>query len=95
MPQLKKIELAFACDEDWNKMTPVKRGRHCAACQKTVVNFVAMSDEKVIAFYSNKAEANTCGNFRLGQLEQINKTLAQSQLPKKTNSLFKPILAVA
>jgi hypothetical protein len=93
MTKLKKIELAYACDEDWNKMTPVERGRHCAACQKTVVNFMAMSDEQVIAFYSNKAHAQTCGNFRLGQLEHINKTLALDAPKTKSTSYLKPILA--
>jgi hypothetical protein len=30
------------CHEDWSKMTPDDRGRHCAACAKTVVDVTAM-----------------------------------------------------
>lgn len=31
-------KLAFECPADWNAMTPVAGGRHCATCDKTVVD---------------------------------------------------------
>ncbi len=92
MPKVKKIELSFVCDEDWNKMTPVQFGRHCAACQKTVINFSGMSDAQIIAFYAQKGNEKTCGQFRTGQLEHINKGLALPERKVKT-SFFRPILA--
>gem|GEM_PF-2298030 len=44
MKKIKKIELSFACDEDWNKMTPVEIGRHCSSCEKSVIDFSAFTD---------------------------------------------------
>lgn len=92
MSKVKKIELSFVCDEDWNKMPTVDAGRHCSSCSKTVVNFSNLSDEQVIAFYSKKGNAKECGNFRIGQLEYINQTLARP-VKKQKFSFFKPFLA--
>lgn len=94
MPKVKKIELSFVCDEDWNKMSPVDSGRHCSSCQKTVVNFSGMSDAQIVAFYAKSENEKTCGQFRFGQLEHINKGLALPERKVKT-SFFRPLLASA
>lgn len=94
MPKVKKIELSFVCDEDWNKMSPVENGRHCASCAKTVVNFMGMSDAQIVAYYSQKKNEKSCGQFRNGQLEHINKGLSRPAI-KESKSWFKPILASA
>ena len=48
-------------------MQPEEKGRHCAACQKTVVDFTAMSDAEVVA-YMSRAGSNICGRFAPDQL---------------------------
>ena len=30
------------CHEDWNKMTPEDKGRHCSVCDKVVIDFTKM-----------------------------------------------------
>lgn len=75
-------------------MTRVERGRHCSSCSKTVVDFSHLSDEKTVAFYTKQDNADTCGNFRIGQLEHINYTLHQNRKEAKTFSL-KPFFATA
>jgi hypothetical protein len=36
------VRIPSPCHEDWNRMTPNERGRHCAACDKTVVDVTRM-----------------------------------------------------
>jgi hypothetical protein len=49
-------------------MTPADGGRHCAACQKTVVDFTLKTDAEILAFFSKPASIGTCGHFRTSQL---------------------------
>lgn len=51
-------------------MTPTASGRHCAACQQTVVDFTLQSDAEILAFFARAAGARTCGRFAAGQLER-------------------------
>lgn len=59
------------CAESWDAMTPTGLGRHCAACQKTVVDFTQKSDAEILAYLANAA-GETCG--RLGS-DQLNRPL--------------------
>lgn len=68
---MKKFTLSVTnpCHENWDQMTPDQRGRFCASCQKTVVDFTAMSDRQ-IADYFNRSTVSTCGRFYRDQLER-------------------------
>lgn len=55
------------CHESWDKMTPVEQGKFCASCQKKVIDFTGMSDEKLAAFF-RKPDISVCGRFREDQL---------------------------
>jgi len=58
------------CSESWAAMTPAAQGRHCAACQKTVVDFSRMSDAEVLAYLAKPGQASGCGRFLASQLER-------------------------
>ncbi|WP_412561122.1 carboxypeptidase-like regulatory domain-containing protein [Winogradskyella sp. MIT101101] len=62
------ISIPEPCHEDWNKMTPKEKGRHCAACNKTVIDFTSKTDEQVIKTFEN--ENNLCGRFKTQQLNR-------------------------
>jgi len=63
-----KVSLSFQCNEDWNKMTPLQKGRHCGSCNKVVVDFSSMSDTDIVNYLlQNK---NTCGKFHPQQLDR-------------------------
>lgn len=63
------ITIPKPCHEDWNKMTPESQGKFCAACQKTVVDFTAMSQEEVLQYLNDySATPKICGRFRTDQL---------------------------
>lgn len=68
---MKKFTLSVTkpCHEDWEQMTPDQRGRFCASCQKSVVDFTAMSDRQV-ADYFKKSSVSTCGRFYRDQLDR-------------------------
>lgn len=51
-------------------MTPQATGRHCAACQQTVVDFSRHTDAEILAHLAKAAGARTCGRFAAGQLER-------------------------
>lgn len=69
MPQRLRIHIPEPCHEDWNAMTPADKGRHCASCNKVVMDFTAMSDAQIIAYFQS-AKENTCGRFYNHQLNR-------------------------
>lgn len=68
---MKKFTLSVSepCHENWSKMTPDERGRFCASCQKTVVDFTNMSNRQ-LAEYFKKPKGSVCGRFHNDQLDR-------------------------
>src|SRR4051812_48057196 len=69
------------CHENWDAMTRFEKGRHCASCRKTVIDFSQMSDRQLIEFIK-KAGNHVCGNFYPDQLNR------QYYVPGKKNPRF-------
>jgi hypothetical protein len=71
---MQKITIPKPCHEDWSGMTAEKNGRFCGSCQKTVVDFTAMADAEILAFFVAKAAETevkgVCGRFKTEQLER-------------------------
>jgi hypothetical protein len=65
-----QLQIPELCHEDWNKMTPVDKGRFCDSCQKAVVDFTGMSDMQLIAFFKKPSIGSVCGRFYNDQLER-------------------------
>jgi Secretion system C-terminal sorting domain len=70
------IQIPKSCQQDWNAMTLEEQGRHCNACQKTVVDFTTMTDTQLATFFKKKTD-NVCGRFYNDQLDK------QIALPKR------------
>jgi hypothetical protein len=62
------LRIASPCHESWAAMTPTSTGRHCAACQKTVVDFSQKTDAEILAFFEQAGTGKTCGRFRAEQV---------------------------
>ena len=62
------VNIPEPCHEDWNKMTPREQGRHCAACNKTVIDFTIKTDEQIIETLESKGDI--CGRFKNQQLDR-------------------------
>lgn len=69
MPPSLRITIPEPCHEDWNAMTPAQQGRHCASCNKVVMDFTNMSDAQIIVYFQS-AKGNTCGRFYNNQLNR-------------------------
>jgi hypothetical protein len=77
----KKTQLFISnpCHEQWDTMQPDARGRFCGACRKTVVDFTAMSDQELLAWFA-RDRRNVCG--RMAE-DQLNRDLVPARPPKK------------
>ena len=68
MKQHLSISVSEPCSEDFNTFKPTACGGFCKACDKEVIDFRTMSDDKLIAYFKKKEEA-TCGIFMETQLK--------------------------
>jgi len=57
------------CGENFNQMTPVKGGKFCGACEKTIVDFRTMNDYQILRFYEQN-NGKICGVFNQNQLNR-------------------------
>lgn len=65
-----QLDIADPCHENWDKMTKAEQGRFCVSCQKQVVDFTAMSDSQIAAFFKKRPAGSICGRFFEDQLER-------------------------
>ena len=67
-----KINLTIPtpCHENWDKMTPVEKGRFCGSCQTQVVDFSIMTDHELAQFFKKPSSGSLCGRFMTGQLHR-------------------------
>ena len=63
-----QLQIPVPCHENWDKMSPVDKGRFCDSCQKPVYDFTGMSDAQLIAFFKKPSAGSVCGRFYDDQL---------------------------
>ncbi len=70
-PKKKALTLTIPepCGEDFNAMTPVKGGKFCGSCEKTIVDFRTMNDYQILDFYQQN-NGKICGVFNQVQLNR-------------------------
>jgi hypothetical protein len=68
---MKKINLSIPnpCHENWAQMTLSEKGRFCNSCQKSVIDFTAMSDRELVKFFKKPVD-KVCGRFQPDQLNR-------------------------
>jgi hypothetical protein len=66
----KNISLSIEnpCHEQWSNFTPTSNGGFCGSCSKNVIDFTKLSDDEILAFFTNKP-VDTCGRLRPDQLK--------------------------
>jgi hypothetical protein len=65
-----KLSVPKPCTEDWDKMTPAEKGRYCASCNKTVIDFSLFSDKQLVDYFT-KAKGKICGHFNIQQTDRL------------------------
>ncbi len=63
------IQIPQPCHERWDDMQPANRGRFCASCQKTVVDYTNYSDQELVRLL-RKSPQTACGRFLDAQLNR-------------------------
>lgn len=63
-----RLNIPTPCTQDWDAMTPADQGRHCAACQKVVVDLSRMTDGEIVSWMQARAGQEICGRLETGQL---------------------------
>src|SRR5882757_4871714 len=66
-----KLTIPKPCHNSWQDMTPNEKGRHCAACNKTVTDFTQLSDTEITNYFIQHKDEGTCGRFYKKQLDRI------------------------
>jgi len=84
-----KLSIPAPCTENWDNMTPNERGRHCASCDKTVIDFSLFTDKQLVEFFT-KATDKICG--RLNPM-QLNRQLVYTE--PKNYFLYKLLFGTA
>jgi CarboxypepD_reg-like domain len=64
-----QLQIPNPCTQPWSEMSVTDAGRHCAQCDKVVIDFSKMSDEEVNAVFQ-KNNGKICGHFKVSQLNR-------------------------
>ncbi len=75
------VQVPTPCAESWAAMTPTGTGRHCAACQKTVVDFTQQTDAEILAYLA-RSSSHACGRLRADQLARPLQPVADGHRPR-------------
>lgn len=62
------ISIPTPCHENWDAMHPREKGRHCDACDKTVIDFTGKTDDEIREYFLAHRHERICGHFRTDQV---------------------------
>ncbi len=68
MPTRTTLTIPTPCHENWAAMTPAAQGRHCAACNKVVIDFSQKIDAEILALLRQVSQP--CGRLTPSQLNR-------------------------
>jgi hypothetical protein len=68
-PPYIEISIPQPCSQAWADMTPNEKGRHCAHCDRTVIDFTCFTDSELYSFFANNNE-KVCGRYFSTQLDR-------------------------
>ena len=74
------LEIPEPCNESWDQMKPVDKGRYCAVCEKVIYDFRLLSDQEIIDKIEN--DKDLCAIYRPEQLNRPLRIQNRSVLSK-------------
>ncbi|MDU0369916.1 carboxypeptidase-like regulatory domain-containing protein [Hymenobacter endophyticus] len=93
MPRALTVAIPQPCRENWAAMTPAAQGRHCAACNKVVVDFTRMTDTEVVAYFT-QTSGQSCGRFRTEQLQRPLRLAIEAPVSRRWLAVALAVLGV-
>jgi len=81
------ITIPKPCNEGWENMTAVEKGRFCASCQRVVRDFTNAPYEEIVTHYQQN-NGKVCGHFNVSQLIQQNKEIQLKKFSFYTVRIF-------
>lgn len=64
-----KARIPSPCPANWDDMKIKVNSRHCAQCDKDVMDFTEMRREEIISFLILHSQENVCGRLNRGQVD--------------------------
>lgn len=58
------VEIKNPCHKNWDKMTPLDKGRFCSSCATVVTDFTNKTPEEIKYYFQNNNTSKTCGVFK-------------------------------
>ncbi|PJJ52826.1 carboxypeptidase-like protein [Hymenobacter chitinivorans DSM 11115] len=89
-PSAVSLRISEPCAQPWALMTPQGAGRHCAACQKVVIDFTQKTDAEILAVLAATA-GQACGRFGGSQLNRPLQPLVVA--PPRAGGWWRPAVA--
>ena len=66
------LKIDEPCNENWEVMSAVEKGRFCDVCSKDVIDFTKFTDDEIVEYFQNRREMKSmsvCGRFKASQIE--------------------------
>jgi hypothetical protein len=60
------VKMEFICNQDWNSMDVIQRGKFCQQCQREVIDFTRQTEKQILGH--KKPNEKTCGLFTAEQV---------------------------
>ena len=72
MQKFFQLDIQNPCHEAWEGFKPTPEGGFCASCQKNIIDFSAMTESQLVAYFRDLPSENQhlCGRFRDDQLQK-------------------------
>jgi TonB family protein len=64
-----QVKINEPCSEDWNNMRIGLKSRHCAACEKSVMDFTQMNRVEIITYIMENSDKKICGRMNYKQFD--------------------------
>lgn len=83
-----QLNISEPCHENRANMTPTEKGKFCGACRKPVLDFTALSDSQIAAFFVKHKHTDVCGRMHA---QRLNRPL---QPPTPTTKILPCVLGI-
>jgi hypothetical protein len=66
------LKIDEPCNENWEVMSAVQKGRFCNVCSKDVIDFTKFTDDEIVEYFQRRSDIKSekiCGRFKASQIE--------------------------